>query len=69
MKPVFVDVDTGVDDALALLYLLASPRRSWWASPRRAETLRYNRFAKTTWACSSCAELPAYRCPRVPAQP
>lgn len=25
MKPVFVDVDTGVDDALALLYLLASP--------------------------------------------
>lgn len=25
MTPVFVDVDTGVDDALALLYLLASP--------------------------------------------
>lgn len=25
MKPVFVDVDTGVDDALALLYLMASP--------------------------------------------
>lgn len=25
MKPVFVDVDTGVDDALALMYLLASP--------------------------------------------
>ena len=25
MNPVFVDVDTGVDDALALLYLLASP--------------------------------------------
>ena len=25
MKPVFVDVDTGVDDAMALLYLLASP--------------------------------------------
>ncbi|MCV7350880.1 nucleoside hydrolase [Mycobacterium parmense] len=25
MRPVFVDVDTGVDDALALVYLLASP--------------------------------------------
>ncbi|MFZ1175967.1 MAG: nucleoside hydrolase [Mycobacterium sp.] len=25
MNPVFVDVDTGVDDALALMYLLASP--------------------------------------------
>lgn len=25
MNPVFVDVDTGVDDALALVYLLASP--------------------------------------------
>ena len=25
MAPVFVDVDTGVDDALALIYLLASP--------------------------------------------
>jgi purine nucleosidase len=25
VKPVFVDVDTGVDDALALLYLFASP--------------------------------------------
>ena len=25
MKPVFVDVDTGVDDAIALVYLLASP--------------------------------------------
>jgi purine nucleosidase len=25
VKPVFVDVDTGVDDAMALLYLLASP--------------------------------------------
>ncbi|MEB3983059.1 nucleoside hydrolase [Mycobacterium sp. 663a-19] len=25
MKPVFVDVDTGVDDAMALVYLLASP--------------------------------------------
>ena len=25
MAPVFVDVDTGVDDALALMYLLASP--------------------------------------------
>lgn len=25
MNPVFIDVDTGVDDALALIYLLASP--------------------------------------------
>lgn len=25
MNPVFIDVDTGVDDALALMYLLASP--------------------------------------------
>ncbi len=25
MRPVFADVDTGVDDAVALIYLLASP--------------------------------------------
>ncbi|MEZ5202083.1 MAG: hypothetical protein R2742_12600 [Micropruina glycogenica] len=32
--PLIVDVDTGIDDSLALLYLLARPQRpNWSASP------------------------------------
>ncbi|EUA52803.1 inosine-uridine preferring nucleoside hydrolase domain protein [Mycobacterium xenopi 3993] len=40
MSPVFADVDTGVDDAIALVYLLASRTPSWSASPPQEETLR-----------------------------
>lgn len=46
VSPVFVDVDTGVDDALALVYLLASDVDLVGVAST-GETLRYNRFART----------------------
>ena len=61
LLPVFADVDTGVDDAMALVYLLASHDADWWGSPRPAATSRWIRFASTTSACSSCvgaADIP-----------
>ena len=53
----FVDVDTGVDDAMALVYLFASDDADWSASRRPRETFPCNKFAATTWGCWSCVRV------------
>ena len=53
--PVFADVDTGVDDAMALVYLLANPDARLVGVASTGETFRSSRCAGTTWGYWNCA--------------
>ena len=64
--PVFVDVDTGVDDALALIYLLASPDADVVGIASTGGNVAVERVCRTISDCSSCAGAPTYRSLRAP---
>ena len=63
-QPVFVDVDTGVDDAMALAYLFGSSDAELVGIASTAGNVPVQQVAKTTCDSWNCAGSTAFRSPR-----
>ena len=64
--PVFADVDTGVDDAMALVYLLASADAELVGIASTAGNVPVQQVCRNNLGLLELCQAPASRCPRDP---
>ncbi len=65
-QPVFVDVDTGVDDAMALVYLFASPDAELVGIASTAGNVPVQQVCQNNLGLLELCRVETFRCPRVP---
>lgn len=65
-KKLILDLDMGVDDAMALAYAIASPEVELVGITTCFGNVRVEQSAHNCWRCSICWVAPRFRCTRVP---
>ena len=65
-QPVFVDVDTGVDDAMALAYLFGSPDAELVGIASTAGNVPVQQVCENNLGLLELCGSTTFRCPRAP---